>query len=112
MRGSLRNNSVAAVGDGTVSIESAGDVPLGGRAVAVAAGNAHTRAVLTTSAVRCWGDGGSGRLHDMGDPVAPAGHIRDRLGDDGTWLIVEQAGFASFGRVAETPFNLLYEVRH
>lgn len=103
-------------------------------------------------------------LHDMGDPVGAARHIREQLGDDGTWLIVEpaaadsveenlnpvgrvfygfstflcvpnavsqggsrtlgaqagekaigqvveEAGFASFRRVAQTPFNLVYEAR-
>jgi SAM-dependent methyltransferase len=103
-------------------------------------------------------------LHDMGDPVAVASHIRDQLAGDGTWLIVEpaaadtvagnlnpvgrvfygfstflcvphavsqggsqtlgaqagegairqvveEAGFTSFRRVAETPFNHIYEVR-
>ncbi len=28
-------------------------------------------------------------LHDMGDPVGAATHIRESLDDDGTWLIVE-----------------------
>ena len=28
-------------------------------------------------------------LHDMGDPVAGARHIRESLADDGTWLLVE-----------------------
>ena len=28
-------------------------------------------------------------LHDMGDPVIGARHIRDALADDGTWLLVE-----------------------
>ncbi|MBV9592527.1 MAG: class I SAM-dependent methyltransferase, partial [Actinobacteria bacterium] len=28
-------------------------------------------------------------LHDMGDPVGAAGHIRSALGADGTWLLVE-----------------------
>ena len=28
-------------------------------------------------------------LHDMGDPVAGARHIREALADDGTWLLVE-----------------------
>jgi len=28
-------------------------------------------------------------LHDMGDPVGAARHIRDALDADGTWLIVE-----------------------
>ena len=103
-------------------------------------------------------------LHDMGDPIAAARHIRAALGDDGVWLIVEpfagesvaenlnpvgrmyysfstflcvphavsegagnalgnqageaaigavvrSAGFGSFRRVAETPFNLVYEAR-
>jgi ubiquinone/menaquinone biosynthesis C-methylase UbiE len=30
-------------------------------------------------------------LHDMGDPVGAARHIRQSLADDGTWLIVEPA---------------------
>jgi len=103
-------------------------------------------------------------LHDMGDPVAAAVHVRDQLADDGTWLVVEpragdtvsenlnpvgrvyysfstflcvpnavsqggrqtlgaqageqairdvvtEAGFTHFRRAAETPFNLVYEVR-
>ena len=28
-------------------------------------------------------------LHDMGDPVGAARHVRDALADDGTWLVVE-----------------------
>jgi len=28
-------------------------------------------------------------LHDMGDPVGAAAHVRETLGDDGTWMIVE-----------------------
>ncbi len=103
-------------------------------------------------------------LHDMGDPLAAARHIRHALSDDGVWLIVEpyagdtvsdnlnpvgrlyysfstflcvphaiaegaadalgnqagerpiadlieQAGFAGFRRVTETPFNIVYEAR-
>jgi SAM-dependent methyltransferase len=103
-------------------------------------------------------------LHDMGDPVGAARHIRTALADDGIWLIVEpyaggsvaenltpvgrvyynfstflcvphaisegaadalgnqageapvgkivsEAGFGTFRRVAETPFNLVYEAR-
>jgi 2-polyprenyl-3-methyl-5-hydroxy-6-metoxy-1,4-benzoquinol methylase len=30
-------------------------------------------------------------LHDMGDPVGVARHVRESLADDGTWLIVEPA---------------------
>jgi SAM-dependent methyltransferase len=103
-------------------------------------------------------------LHDMGDPVTAARHIRQALAPDGTWMLVEPyaeddvagnlspvgrvyygfstflcvphaisehatealgnqageprmreitaaAGFTRFRRVAETPFNIVYEVR-
>lgn len=103
-------------------------------------------------------------LHDMGDPVGAARHVRETLADDGTWMIVEPragdrvednlnpvgrvyyafstllctpgslsqdvgaalgtqagparirdvttaAGFTRFRTVAETPFNLVFEVR-
>jgi SAM-dependent methyltransferase len=103
-------------------------------------------------------------LHDMGDPVGAARHVRDMLAPDGTWMIVEpaagdrvednlnpvgrayygfstllctpaslsqevglalgaqagearirevveSAGFSNFRRVAETPFNLVFEAR-
>jgi SAM-dependent methyltransferase len=103
-------------------------------------------------------------LHDMGDPVGAARHIRGALAEDGIWLIVEpfanaltadnltpvgrmyysfstflcvphaisegagdalgnqageapigavaaEAGFRTFQRVAQTPFNLVYAAR-
>jgi SAM-dependent methyltransferase len=103
-------------------------------------------------------------LHDMGDPVGAARHVRSTLKPDGTWMIVEPAagdrvednlnpvgrayyafstllctpaslsqevglalgaqagearirdvvqagGFTRFRRVAETPFNIVYEAR-
>ncbi|HTF09282.1 MAG TPA: class I SAM-dependent methyltransferase [Asanoa sp.] len=103
-------------------------------------------------------------IHDMGDPVGAARHVRESLTTDGTWMIVEpfagdtvednlnpvgrvyygfstflcvpnalsqdggyalgaqageaairrvvtEAGFTRFQRVAETPFNLVYEAR-
>ena len=103
-------------------------------------------------------------LHDMGNPLGAAQHVRQALKPDGTWLIVEpaaadevaanmnpigrgyynfstflcvpnalsqsggyalgaqageaairqvvtDAGFTRFRRAAETPFNLVYEVR-
>jgi SAM-dependent methyltransferase len=104
-------------------------------------------------------------LHDMGDPVGAAKHVRESLAEDGTWLLVEPnagdtlrdnlnpigrlyyafstmvctpasksqevglalgaqagerrlrevvcggAGFGRFRRAAETPFNLILEVR-
>ena len=103
-------------------------------------------------------------LHDMGDPLGAARHVREALAPDGTWLVVEpaagdkvednlnpvgrvyysastflcvpnglsqpggyalgaqageaairqvatDAGFTRFRRVAETPFNNIFEVR-
>jgi SAM-dependent methyltransferase len=103
-------------------------------------------------------------LHDMGDPVSAARHVREALAPTGTWMIVEpaagdriednlnpvgrayyafstllctpcslsqevglalgaqaggarireivtDAGFGSFRRVAETPFNVVFEAR-
>ena len=103
-------------------------------------------------------------LHDMGDPVGAARHVRETLAPDGTWMVVEPAagdrveenlnpvgrayygfstllctpaslsqevglalgaqagearirdvvlagGFTRFTRVAETPFNLVFEAR-
>ena len=103
-------------------------------------------------------------LHDMGDPVGAAAHVKSRLAPGGTWLLVEpraedrtednlhalgrvfysvstlvclqaslsqevglglgaqagearlrdvvtQGGFTHFRRAAETPFNLVFEVR-
>jgi 2-polyprenyl-3-methyl-5-hydroxy-6-metoxy-1,4-benzoquinol methylase len=103
-------------------------------------------------------------LHDMGDPVGAARHVRSTLAPDGTWMIVEPAagdrvednlnpvgrayyafstllctpaslsqevglalgaqagearirqvveaaGFSRFRRVAETPFNMVFEAR-
>lgn len=103
-------------------------------------------------------------LHDMGDPIGAARHVRQTLAPDGTWMIVEpfagdrvednlnpvgrayfgfstllctpsslaqdvglalgaqagevrirevvtSGGFSSFRRVAETPFNIVYEAR-
>jgi SAM-dependent methyltransferase len=103
-------------------------------------------------------------LHDMGDPLGAARHVREQLAADGTWMVVEpaagdsvednlnpvgrvyysfstflcvpsalsqeggyslgaqageaaiarlvrDAGFGSFRRVAETPFNLVSEAR-
>jgi alpha-tubulin suppressor-like RCC1 family protein len=56
---------------------SAGPVQLGGRAVAISAGDAHSCALLDDGSVRCWGFGGDGRLGlgntgDVGDDETPA----------------------------------------
>ncbi|HEY0132524.1 MAG TPA: hypothetical protein VGB85_00555 [Nannocystis sp.] len=41
---------------------SMGDVPIGAPAIQVAAGGSHSCALLTTGAVRCWGDNSYGQL--------------------------------------------------
>lgn len=55
----------------------AGDVPLGGRATVVTAGDRHTCALLSSRQVRCWGYGFAGRLgygndDSIGDDESPA----------------------------------------
>jgi 2-polyprenyl-3-methyl-5-hydroxy-6-metoxy-1,4-benzoquinol methylase len=103
-------------------------------------------------------------LHDMGDPIGAARHVREQLADDGTWMVVEpfagdaieenlnpvgrifygasttlctpaslsqevglalgaqageqrltevlnEGGFSRVRRAAETPFNIVLEVR-
>ena len=54
---------------------SAGDVDLGGTVVQVAAGGAHTCALLDTGTVRCWGLASSlgyGNTNNIGDDETPA----------------------------------------
>lgn len=56
---------------------SAGDVDLGGPAIQLAADVDHTCALLDDRRVRCWGNGGAGRLghpefEDIGDDETPA----------------------------------------
>lgn len=56
---------------------AAGDVDLGGEAVALAAGSFHTCALLTAGNVRCWGYGPRGELgyadrYPVGDDETPA----------------------------------------
>jgi SAM-dependent methyltransferase len=53
-------------------------------------------------------------LHDMGDPVGAAAHIRAALDDDGTWLLVEPAAgetvednLAGLGRLFYSASTLL-----
>lgn len=56
---------------------SALNVPLGGTAVQISAGIYHTCALLSTGAVRCWGEAsygqlGYGNMNDIGDDETPA----------------------------------------
>lgn len=59
--GQLGLGHVNNIGDDETPAD-AGPVPLGGTAVAVACGQYHTCALLTTASVRCWGYGYYGQL--------------------------------------------------
>jgi hypothetical protein len=84
--GQLGTGFINAIGDDEPASESS-VVPLGGKAVALAAGAYHTCALLDTGAVRCWGLDADGQLgygrHDengynnIGDnePASTAGDV-------------------------------------
>lgn len=74
--GQLGYGDIESIGDDEHP-QVAGEVQLGGTAVQIAVGGAHTCALLDTGAVRCWGRGGDGRLgyadfQDIGDDETPA----------------------------------------
>jgi SAM-dependent methyltransferase len=47
-------------------------------------------------------------LHDMGDPVGAAAHIRASLADDGTWLLVEPMAIAGLGNNVNPVSRIFY----
>ena len=74
--GRLGYGNTSSIGD-TETPASAGDVTLGGTVTQLVAGDAHTCALLSTGAVRCWGNGADGRLgygdpNSIGDTESPA----------------------------------------
>jgi alpha-tubulin suppressor-like RCC1 family protein len=74
--GTLGYGNTANIGDNEAPA-SAGDVPLGGVAVAIDAGGHHTCALLEGGNVRCWGEGSDGQIGygtqaDVGDDETPA----------------------------------------
>jgi SAM-dependent methyltransferase len=146
----------------------AGSVEMAGRRAREA--GVHEQISFETAAAAAYGGTGYDLvtmfdcLHDMGDPVGAARHVRGTLKPDGTWMIVEPhagdrvednfnpvgrayycfstllctpaslsqdvglalgaqageakirdvvtaGGFTRFRRVAETPFNLVFEAR-
>ena len=79
--GELGLGSTSNVGDGDVP-SAVAVVPVGGAATRISAGRTHTCAVLTSGAVRCWGNGLNGRLglgsvFSMGDdePASAGGDV-------------------------------------
>lgn len=75
-QGQLGYGNLDDIGDDELP-SSAGDVPLGGAALQVMAGANHTCVMLDTGRVRCWGNGGDGRLgygnlETVGDDETPA----------------------------------------
>ena len=82
--GRLGYGNANSIGDNETPA-SAGNVNVGGAVSQVAAGGDHTCALLTTGAVRCWGEGGSGQLgygntNDIGDNETPASAGNVNLG--------------------------------
>jgi alpha-tubulin suppressor-like RCC1 family protein len=59
--GQLGYGNTKSIGDSETPA-SAGDVPIGGKVVQIAAGWNHTCALLGTGEVRCWGEGEFGQL--------------------------------------------------
>ena len=71
--GLLNGNSV---GDDELP-SSVGNINLGGTATAISAGGSHVCALMSSGAVRCWGNGGDGQLgygnnSSVGDDETPA----------------------------------------
>ncbi|MEM9693534.1 MAG: EGF domain-containing protein, partial [Myxococcota bacterium] len=82
--GQLGYGNRAIIGDNEPPA-SAGDVPLGGPAVAISAGREHSCAVMATGGVRCWGRGnwaalGYGDDENIGDDETPASRGDIQLG--------------------------------
>ncbi|HWB79413.1 MAG TPA: hypothetical protein VG755_30835 [Nannocystaceae bacterium] len=90
---------------------SAGNVTVGGLAIATGTGNRHTCAIRELGPMRCWGDGADGRLgyantNDIGDNEAPnaAGDIDTldsptaiTLGFAHTCAVLESGGLQCWG---------------
>ncbi len=74
--GGLGYAAMNDIGDDEVPA-SAGDIDLGGLAVAIASGSHHTCALLDSGRVRCWGRSSRGQLgyghtNDIGEDETPA----------------------------------------
>ena len=81
--GQLGYGNTHSIGDDEHPV-AAGNVRLGGKALEIAAGNAHTCALLDTGGVRCWGRGFYGQLgyanvRNIGDDEHPSSMAPVRL---------------------------------
>ncbi len=86
--GELGYGNTDYIGDDELP-SAAGDVDIGGNATQICAGGYHSCALLDNGEVRCWGEGGSGRLgygnmNDIGDNEAPSSAGSINLGVDAT----------------------------
>lgn len=80
--GQLGYANTSNIGDrSTPTPGTVGPVDLGGPAVAISAGEAHTCAVLADASVRCWGFAAGGRL---GYPTLDSLGNQNNVGDDET----------------------------
>ncbi len=80
--GQLGYGNTSNVGDTpSTTPDKVGPVIVGGRAVSISAGDAHTCAVLGDGSVRCWGYGADGRL---GYPTRDRFGNQDNIGDNET----------------------------
>lgn len=86
--GQLGYGNTDTIGDDEPAA-SAGDVPLGGTAVSIEAGEFHTCAVMSTGDVRCWGGASSGMLGILSSTA---------IGDDET---AESGGPVTLGGAAD-----------
>lgn len=59
--GALGYNNFTTIGDDELP-STAGDVPVGGTVTQISCRGYHTCALLSTGAMRCWGENGSGQL--------------------------------------------------
>jgi alpha-tubulin suppressor-like RCC1 family protein len=71
--GQLGYGTLTAIGDAPGEVAGAGLIELGvGSVTSMALGNAHTCALASTGAVKCWGDNGRGQL-GLGDTTQRGG---------------------------------------
>ena len=101
--GRLGYGSTSSVGDDELP-SSAGNVDIGGAVSALSAGDIHTCALLVGGAVRCWGNGNTGRLgygnsQDIGDNESPSSSVDVDLGGTAVQITT---GFAHSCALLET----------